>query len=147
MYVHLCLDDMDCATIRIIVREKTNKMQQLDVYYQHFFNIFRASLCPSSGDQNVCYACGVLHWFCWMWLVAVVGRCVVGCEDFECYCSNGTVTFTVETCSSRFKIGNISDCYIYNFILCYWFFSYLTTTFLTESEVIKSFLLHFRNHH
>jgi len=24
---------------------------------------------------------GVLRWFCWMWLVAVVGRCVVGCED------------------------------------------------------------------
>jgi len=23
-------------------------------------------------------ACGVLRWFCWMWLVAVVGRCVVG---------------------------------------------------------------------
>ena len=22
----------------------------------------------------------VLLWFCWMWLVAVVGRCVVGCE-------------------------------------------------------------------
>ena len=25
-------------------------------------------------------AFGVLVWFCWMWLVAVVGRCVVGCE-------------------------------------------------------------------
>ena len=23
---------------------------------------------------------GVLLWFCWMWLVAVVGCCVVGCE-------------------------------------------------------------------
>ena len=37
------------------VREKTNKMQQLDVYYQHFLNMFRAPLCPSSGDQDVCY--------------------------------------------------------------------------------------------
>ena len=37
------------------VREKTNKMQQLDVYYQHFLNMFRASLCPSSGEQDVCY--------------------------------------------------------------------------------------------
>ena len=37
------------------VREKTNKMQQLDVYYQHFLNMFRASLCPASGDQDVCY--------------------------------------------------------------------------------------------
>ena len=25
-------------------------------------------------------AFGVLFWFCWMWLVAVVGRCLVGCE-------------------------------------------------------------------
>ena len=25
-------------------------------------------------------AYGVLRWFFWMWLVAVVGRCVVGCE-------------------------------------------------------------------
>jgi len=24
--------------------------------------------------------------FCWMWLVAVVGRCVVGCEQCEGYC-------------------------------------------------------------
>ena len=26
-------------------------------------------------------AFGVLFWFCWMWLVAVVGRCAVGCEQ------------------------------------------------------------------
>jgi len=25
-------------------------------------------------------AFGVLFWFCWMWLVAVVGRCLAGCE-------------------------------------------------------------------
>jgi hypothetical protein len=31
-------------------------------------------------------AFGVLFWFCWMWLVAVVGRCVVGCEP----CSHPT---------------------------------------------------------
>jgi len=30
-------------------------MQQLDVYYQNFLNMFPASLCPSSGDQDVCY--------------------------------------------------------------------------------------------
>jgi len=30
---------------------------------------------------------GVLRWFCWMYLVAVVGRCVVGCEHCEGYCS------------------------------------------------------------
>ena len=26
---------------------------------------------------------GVPRWFCWMWLVAVVGRCVVVCEHCE----------------------------------------------------------------
>jgi glycerol-3-phosphate acyltransferase PlsY len=25
-------------------------------------------------------AFGVLFWICWMWLVAVVGRCLAGCE-------------------------------------------------------------------
>ena len=29
----------------------------------------------------------VLRWFCWMCLVAVVGRCLVGCEHCEGYCS------------------------------------------------------------
>jgi len=33
---------------------------------------------------------GVLRWFCWMWLVAVVGRCVVGCEHCEGYCSTAS---------------------------------------------------------
>ena len=66
------------------VREKTNKMQQLDVYYQHFLNMFQASLCPSSGEQRPCVtAHGVLHWFCWMWLVAVVEHCIVGCVHCE----------------------------------------------------------------
>ena len=27
----------------------------------------------------------VLFWFCWMWLVAVVGRCLVGCEQCSFY--------------------------------------------------------------
>jgi len=34
---------------------------------------------------------GVMRWFCSMWLVAVVGRCVVGCE----HCEGRTVTFTL----------------------------------------------------
>jgi len=25
-------------------------------------------------------AFGVLFWFCWMWLVAVVGHCLAGCD-------------------------------------------------------------------
>jgi len=44
-------------------------MQQLDVYYQHCLNMFRASLCPSSGEQDVCYC---------MWCAALVLLDVVG---------------------------------------------------------------------
>ena len=51
------------------VREKTNKMQQLDVYCQQFLNMFRAPLCPSSGEQDVCYC---------MWCAALVQLDVVG---------------------------------------------------------------------
>ena len=63
------------------VREKTNKMQQLDAYYQHYLNIFRASLCPSSGDQDVCYC---------TWCVALVLLDVVGsgCGVQHTMCSN-----------------------------------------------------------
>jgi len=32
-------------------------------------------------------AFGVLFWFCWVWFVAVVGRCLVGCEHYEGFCS------------------------------------------------------------
>ena len=32
-------------------------------------------------------ASGVSFWFCWMWLVAVVGRCLAGCEHCEGFCS------------------------------------------------------------
>ena len=41
-------------------------------------------------------ASGVLLWFCWIWLVAVVGRCVVGCEQYSLFtlCSRCTVTGT-----------------------------------------------------
>ena len=87
------------------VREKTNKMQQLDVYYQHFLNMFRSSLCPSSGEQRPCVtARGVLRWFCCMWLVVVVGRCVVGCEHCEGYCS------TVLRCGVRAVWRLLFDC-------------------------------------
>jgi len=59
------------------VREKTDKMQQLDVYYQHFLNMFRASLRPSSGDQDVCYC----TWCAALVLLDVVGS---GCGALCC---------------------------------------------------------------
>ena len=30
-------------------------------------------------------AFGVLFWFCWVWLLAVVGRCLVGCEHYSAH--------------------------------------------------------------
>ena len=41
---------------------------------------------PQANKDRVT-AFGVLFWFCWMWLVAVVGRCLVGCEHYEGLCS------------------------------------------------------------
>jgi len=59
-------------------------------------NMFRASLCPSSGEQRPCVtACGVQRCFCWMWLVTVVGRCVVVCEHCEGYCSPSQCSHTI----------------------------------------------------
>ena len=67
--MHLYFDDMHGATIRIIVREKTNKMQQLDIYYQHFLNMFRASICRHLGNHIMLYC---------TWLAALVLPDVVG---------------------------------------------------------------------
>ena len=52
-------------------------MQQLDVYYQHFLNMFRASLCPSSGEQDLCYC----TWCAVLILLDVVGS---GCGALRC---------------------------------------------------------------
>ena len=34
-------------------------------------------------NKDPVIASGVLFWFCWMLLVAVVGRCLVGCDHYE----------------------------------------------------------------
>ena len=66
-------------------------MQQLDVYYQHFLNMFQASLCPSSGEQDVCYC----TWCAALVLLDVVGsscgvlRCTVR-EQEPSQCSHPT---------------------------------------------------------
>ena len=72
------------------VREKTNKMQQSDIYYQHFLNMFRATLCPSSGDQDVCYC---------MWYAALVLLDVVGLHS--AHTPQGSAPQPLPTTSSR----------------------------------------------
>ena len=61
--------------------EKTNKMQQMFIFKisQHVSGI----IMPIFRRTRRITACGVLRWFCWMWLVAVAGRCLVGCEHCE----------------------------------------------------------------
>ena len=62
-------------------------MQQLDVYYQLLSQHVSGIIMPFfRRTKERVTAFGVLLWFCWMWLVAVVGRCVVGCEQ----CSHPT---------------------------------------------------------
>ena len=52
-------------------REKPNKIQQSDVYYQLVSQHVSGIIMPIFRDQRTCVtAYGVLIWFCWMWLVA-----------------------------------------------------------------------------
>jgi len=49
-------------------------------------------------------ASGVLLWFCWMWLVAVVGRCLVGCEHYVGFCSTvEQKQFIINFCLNMFR--------------------------------------------
>ena len=52
-----------------------------------YLNMFRAYYAYLQENKQPVTAFGVLFWFCWMWFVAVVGRCVVGCEHYEGFCS------------------------------------------------------------
>ena len=67
--------DRNKTIIEIDVQtEKTNKMQKSDVYYQllsqHGSGNNFAHLQENKGPVT---AFGVLFWFSWMWLVAVLG--------------------------------------------------------------------------
>jgi len=56
----------------------------------NFSTCFRHHYAHLQENKTCVTARGVLGWFCGMWLVAVVGRCVVGCEHCEGYCSHPT---------------------------------------------------------
>ena len=43
-------------------------------------------------------AIGVLFWLFWMWLVAVVVRCLTGCDLYEGFCSTPLGIMIPETC-------------------------------------------------
>ena len=60
-------EDQQDATIRCLL------LTSVSTCFGHHY----AHLQENKGPVN---AFGVLFWFCWMWLVADVGRCIVGCE-------------------------------------------------------------------
>jgi hypothetical protein len=61
-------EDQQGATIRCLLL--TSVSTCFDHHYAHL-----------QENKGPVTAFGVLFWFCWMWLVAVVGRCIVGCEQ------------------------------------------------------------------
>jgi len=60
-------EDQQDATIRCLL------LTSVSTCFGHHY----AHLQENKGPVT---AFGVLFWFCWMWLVAVVGRCLAGCE-------------------------------------------------------------------
>jgi len=70
-------EDQQDATVRCLL------LTSVSTCFGHHY----AHLQENKGPVT---AFGVLLWFCWMWLVAVVGRCFVGCEHYEGFCSTET---------------------------------------------------------
>ena len=60
-------EDQQDATIRCLL------LTSVSTCFGHHY----AHLQENKGPVT---AFGVLFWICWMWLVAVVGRCLAGCE-------------------------------------------------------------------
>ena len=67
-------EDQQDATIRCLLL--TSVSTCFGHYYAHL-----------QKNKDPVTAFGVLFWFCLMWLVAVVGRCLEGCEHYEDFCS------------------------------------------------------------
>ena len=63
------------ATIRCLLLTSVSTTTYFGYHYAHL-----------QENKGPLTAFGVLFWFCWMWLVAVVGRCLEGCEHYEGFC-------------------------------------------------------------
>ena len=66
-------EDQQDATIRCLL------LTSVSTCFGHHYAYLQENKGPFT-------AFGVLFWFCWMWLLAVLWRCVVGCE----HCSHPT---------------------------------------------------------
>jgi hypothetical protein len=67
-------EDQQDATIRCLL------LTSVSTCFGHHY----AHLQKNEGPVT---AFGVMFWFCWMWLVAVDGRCLAGCDLYEGFCS------------------------------------------------------------
>jgi hypothetical protein len=67
-------EDQQDATIRCLL------LTSVSTCFGHHYTHLQENKGPVTAFD-------VLFWFCWMWLVAVVGRCLVGCEQ----CSHPTI--------------------------------------------------------
>ena len=73
-YTAMKREDQQDATIRCLL------LTSVSTCFRHHY----AHLQENKGPIT---AFGVLFWFCCMWLVAVVGRCLAGCEHYAVFCS------------------------------------------------------------
>jgi hypothetical protein len=62
-------EDQQDATIKCIL------LTSVSTCFGHHSAHLQENKCPVTAFV-------VLFWFCWMWLVAVVGRCLAGCEHY-----------------------------------------------------------------
>jgi len=51
--------------------------------FNNFSTCFGHHYAHLQANKTYVTACGVLRWFCWMWLVAAVGRCLVGASTVK----------------------------------------------------------------
>ena len=85
-------------------------------------------------QENKTYvtACVVLRWFCWMWMVAAVGRCVVGCEHCEGYCSKH-----VETVDNKHLI--VTSCWFSLSLFTIFSCMYISILYMFRAHTRRSF--------
>jgi hypothetical protein len=74
-------------------------------------NMFRASLCHLQENKGPVTAFGVLFCFCWMWLVAVVGLCVVGVHREQSMKREDQQDATIRC----LLLTSVSTCFVHHF--------------------------------
>ena len=92
----LSSDNLRIQTASILVwREKNQQDATIRcLLLTSISTCFRYHYAHLQENKEPITAFGVLFWFCWMWLVAVVGRCLEGIEHYEGFCSETFIVLT-----------------------------------------------------